>query len=68
MRPIHWLHTSDIHLRPREAWQQDVVLHAMCEDITQRATQPVDFILMSGDLAFSGKAEEYKWRRGSSMP
>jgi hypothetical protein len=65
MRPISWLHISDIHLRPREAWQQDVVLQAMCEDITrQLATQPTDFILMSGDLAFSGKAEEYEMAAG----
>ena len=65
MRPIRWLHISDVHLRPREAWQQDVVLHAMCEDITrQRATQPADFILVSGDLAFSGKAEEYEMAAG----
>jgi predicted phosphodiesterase len=60
MRPISWLHISDIHLRPRDAWSQDVVLTEMCDDIArQRRERAADFILVSGDLAFSGKAEEY---------
>ena len=60
MRPIRWLHISDIHMRPRDAWSQDVVLRAMCEDIKrQRAELAIDFVLASGDLAYSGKAEEY---------
>ena len=47
-------------MRPRDAWSQDVVLRAMCEDIErQRVELAVDFILVSGDLAYSGKAEEY---------
>jgi hypothetical protein len=37
----------------------------MCEDIeTRRGDHPVDFILVTGDLAFSGKAEEYHLVRG----
>ena len=60
MRPISWLHLSDVHLRPKDAWQQDLVLRAMCNDIgTQRDTSAFDFVLLSGDLAFSGKPEEY---------
>jgi 3',5'-cyclic AMP phosphodiesterase CpdA len=60
MRPITWLHISDIHLRPREAWAQDVVLRAMCDDIAaRRASLAPDFVLVTGDLAFSGKAAEY---------
>jgi hypothetical protein len=59
MRPIRWLHISDIHMRPREVWSQDVVLRAMLEDLEQRRrNHPLDFILLSGD-AFSGKVEEY---------
>ncbi len=61
MRPISWLHLSDVHLRPRDAWAQDLVLRAMCEDIARRrTTSPFDFVLLSGDLAFSGKPEEYE--------
>ena len=61
MRPITWLHLSDVHLRPRDAWEQDVVLRAMCNDIRRRRdTLTPDFVLLSGDLAFSGKPEEYE--------
>jgi 3',5'-cyclic AMP phosphodiesterase CpdA len=60
MRPVRWLHISDIHMRPQDAWEQDVVLRAMREDIErQHAELPIDFVLVSGDLAYSGKAEEY---------
>jgi len=59
MRLMCWLHVSDIHLTVRDAWSQDVVLRAMCEHIISlRADGMVpDFVLMSGDLAFSGKAQ-----------
>lgn len=60
MRPIRWLHISDIHMRPRDAWSQDVVLRAMCQDVElHRADLAIDFVLISGDLAYSGKPEEY---------
>jgi hypothetical protein len=62
LRPICWLHASDIHMRVSTAWSQDVVLRALCEDIARKRDEGVsfDFILATGDLAFSGKAEEYK--------
>lgn len=60
MRPFSWLHISDIHLRPSDSWPQGVVMEAMCEDIRRHfADGAADFILVSGDLAFSGKAEDY---------
>jgi 3',5'-cyclic AMP phosphodiesterase CpdA len=60
MRPISWLHISDIHLRPLDAWPQKVVMEAMCEDINRHfARAPADFILVSGDLAFTGRTEDY---------
>jgi len=61
MRCISWLHVSDIHMRPRDAWPQRVVMTAMCEDIrARRPDRPADFLLVTGDLAFGGKAEEYE--------
>ncbi len=62
MRPICWLHVSDIHMRVSEAWSHDVVLRAMCDDIARQraAGLRTDFILATGDLAFSGKADEYR--------
>ena len=60
--PICWFHISDIHMRVSAAWSQDVVLKAMCEDIAREREggASADFILATGDLAFSGKADEYK--------
>lgn len=61
MRPITWLHISDFHLRESHAWSQDAVLSAMRSDIArrQKCGLTIDFILASGDLAFSGKKAEY---------
>jgi 3',5'-cyclic AMP phosphodiesterase CpdA len=62
MRPIRWLHISDIHIRVSKVWSQDVVLKAMCDDIAERRNEGAthDFVLATGDLAFSGSAKEYK--------
>lgn len=61
MRPICWLHISDIHMCARDAWSQDVVLKATCQHIARQHAEgnAADFILATGDLAFSGKGEEY---------
>ena len=62
MKPICWLHISDIHLRVGTTWSHDVVLRAMCEDVARhrKAGKAPDFILVTGDLAYSGNVEEYK--------
>ena len=51
--------SSPIHLTLREVWSQDVVLRAMCNQIeSQRADGVVpDFVLMTGDIASTGKDE-----------
>jgi predicted MPP superfamily phosphohydrolase len=61
LREIVWLQVSDIHMRLRDEWSQDVVLRAMADSIRQRRVRglTLDFILVTGDLAFSGKKEEY---------
>lgn len=61
MRPITWLHISDFHLREQHAGPQDAVLSSMLADIALRRKAGIsfDFILASGDLAFSGKGAEY---------
>ena len=55
MRPIHWLHISDIHLREGNEWSQDVVLNSMCVCISElrKAGKEPDFVLVTGDIAFS---------------
>ena len=61
LSPIRWLHVSDIHMRKNDAWSQDVVLKALCNYVEQQHAggTSFDFILATGDLTFSGKAEEY---------
>ena len=62
MRPIRWLHISDIHMRETDPWSRDSVLLAMREHISRNSAEDikVDFILVTGDLAFSGIANEYR--------
>lgn len=62
MRDITWLQISDIHMRPRDEWSQDVVLRAMAKSIAQARDKgrALDFVLVTGDLAFSGKPSEYE--------
>ena len=61
MRPISWLHISDFHLRVGREWAQDVVLAEMCRHIEHQSKgeSAFDFVLVTGDIAFSGQAGEY---------
>ena len=61
MRPIHWLHISDFHLKENQTTRQNAVLDAMLKDIKRRHNDGlvVDFVLVTGDLAFSGSESEY---------
>jgi predicted phosphohydrolase len=62
-RPIHWLHLSDLHFGARG----EEVLHQANTEFFQgikrlaniQATPP-DIVLLSGDIAFSGKPEQYE--------
>lgn len=58
---LKWLHLSDLHLRSNESWSQDVVLRSLLTDISGRFSDDKrpDFIFLTGDLAFSGKSDEY---------
>jgi predicted phosphodiesterase len=50
-------------MRVSTVWSHDVVLRAMCDDIARKRCEgeSFDFVLATGDLAFSGKADEYKF-------
>ena len=60
---ISWLHLSDFHLRVSTGWAQDVVLSTMLDDIRARysGTNRPDLVFLTGDIAFSGKEQEYKF-------
>lgn len=56
-----WLHISDLHLKAEpDTWGQNVVLRELVEDVASRAQKvSPEFIIVSGDLAFSGRDREY---------
>src|SRR5438046_3193274 len=57
---IRWLHLSDLHVRAFD-WSQDVVLASLQADVAKRyrgLARP-DLIFITGDIAFSGKPEQY---------
>ena len=57
-----FLHLSDIHMghgAPRTHWDQQIVLQAILDDLEAIAPQRVDLVYATGDLAFSGRADQY---------
>jgi predicted phosphodiesterase len=71
MAGVTWLHLSDWHQKGPDfdKFNRQVVCDALIQDIRERASiDPallhVDFAVFSGDLAFSGKPDEYKAAQG----
>ena len=63
MRTLTWLHISDLHFEESDAYNMDVVLGAFLQDIPQLLAEDglhPDFLAVTGDIAFSGQAEEYE--------
>lgn len=58
---IRWLHISDLNLRPEGSFSYDVALSRLVDSYSSRTLSgaELDFIFCTGDIAFSGKAEEY---------
>ncbi len=68
MSGITWLHLSDWHQKEKE-FKRTVLLDGLIEDIKRRTTwgnnakselEKIDFIIFSGDVAHSGKKDQYK--------
>ena len=58
-----WLHLSDFHFRAEgDPFSQDVASRKILDDIPSRFSSeyPLQFVVFTGDVAFSGKAAEYK--------
>ncbi len=72
--PILILHLSDIHFRIDRAWDSDPVLRALVEFIKDevKTVGKPDLVAITGDLACSGRAEEYElafsWLRNELWP
>jgi predicted MPP superfamily phosphohydrolase len=61
--PVRFLHLSDVHLQTKrvKSYDQDRVLRGLVEFLGRdRATFPLDLLFVTGDLAQSGKADEYE--------
>ena len=67
-QPIRILHLSDLHFRADRAWDSDPVLRDLARFIADEVRQGLvpDLVAITGDLAFSGKPDEY--RRDPGQP
>ncbi len=63
--PVRILHLSDIHFRAGRAWDSDPVLRALTRRIAAeaRAGLVADLVALTGDLAYSGTADDYALAR-----
>lgn len=65
MPSITWLHISDLHWRESEAYDANVVAGALLRDLASRTegiaseVEHIDFIFVTGDIAFASRPEEY---------
>jgi len=61
-QPIRFLHLSDLHLRPQRVkrYDQDRVLRGLVDFLEREREQfPIDLVFVTGDLAHSGKRDEF---------
>ena len=62
-----WLHISDFHFRAGgDGFSQDVSCDAVLRDIPMRLNEeyPLEFVVITGDIAFSGQEHEYDLASG----
>ena len=60
---ISWLHISDFHFKAGgDNFSQEVSCDALVRDIPSRLSDefPLQFIVVTGDIAFSGQSSEYE--------
>jgi predicted phosphodiesterase len=59
--PFKWLHISDLHFKSGENYDQDVVTRAFINSLPNLLSRygPIDAIFVTGDVAYSGKEDEY---------
>ena len=59
---LRWLHISDLHIKSKNVTEQEIVISALINSFKpggDLANYLPDMIFCSGDIAFSGKPEEY---------
>jgi predicted phosphodiesterase len=57
---VTWFHLSDVHFKVGDRYDRDIVLKALLQSVPRLKPKKVDAIFFSGDVAFSGQADEYK--------
>lgn len=60
---ISWLHLSDLHLRTGDQYDQQIAVSSLHEDLiklVEQGGQNFDAIFVTGDIAYSGRMEEYE--------
>jgi len=59
---VTWLHVSDFHIRGGDPYDRDVVLKALVSSVKEfrEHGRAPDLVLATGDMAYSGKADEYE--------
>jgi calcineurin-like phosphoesterase family protein len=63
---LEWLHVSDFHfVADGDVFSQQVAARALLDDVTQRVSggKDIAFVLVTGDVAFSGRRDEYEKAR-----
>ncbi|HNB73598.1 MAG TPA: metallophosphoesterase, partial [Acidobacteriota bacterium] len=60
---LSWLHLSDIHFGEAQGTGRDAVLNRLIDDVRElreRDQLAPDLIFITGDIAWSGKPDQYK--------
>jgi formylglycine-generating enzyme required for sulfatase activity/calcineurin-like phosphoesterase family protein/energy-coupling factor transporter ATP-binding protein EcfA2 len=63
MSTLSWLHLSDLHFKAAVQWDENIVLRALLVDVREQIKTnglALAFIVLTGDIAFQSKAEEYR--------
>ena len=55
---LRWLHISDVHECNRHDYHRTAMFDAIIDAVKGREHKP-DVVFFTGDLAFSGQAQEY---------
>ena len=63
MSNTSWLHLSDLHFSIVHSLDESIVVNALLSDIKEQLTgkdSMPDFVVVTVDIAFSGKAKEHE--------
>ena len=62
MSTISWIHISDLHFRPTNHWEANIVLRPLIKDVKDQIEQQkldLNFAVVTGDIAFQADEKEY---------